>query len=538
MGLIVGMSEVEALAGDQRFGAYACLDATGTREIYDRLKPTLTKRQERVYRWTMAQHGPTIVMGRRGIKIDLEARAKAIKELEKKSLKAVEAVQAHPLVVEVWDGTQLNTGNCPKAPARYKSPRHQWPRDVPDSPERKCTACGASRVVPAPFEPGSNDQIGHLLYDLLKVQAPGGKSGERSVDEDSLAAVRRYAEGLKKKHAGLTEVIDLVLEVRDCVKQLGTLRTPLSNMGRWHASFKAFGTWTGRFSSKKDCFELGANAQNIGEQHRNIFIADPGKRMGYSDLKTAESLVAGYLAGDEKYIEAHKGDVHTRMTRLLWPEDLPWTGDDVKDKKLAKSLCPEWDQAEGHDYRFQAKRIVHGSTYGQSPYGISRLMHIPVLVARKAQDAFFSAFPLLREWQKYIYAQVVEGLPIATPFYREVTLLGRPWDEHTYKQGLALTPQSSVGDILNTALFRIYSQHDPDLIELLAQVHDAILSQWEEKQEDKAIQAILDAMRVETPIKDIYGVTRTCVIGCEIAVGYNWGKQSKSNPRGLVEIDL
>lgn len=536
MGRIVGLEEVEALVGDQRFGAYACLDATGTREIFDKLKPQLTEKQDRVYRWTMAQLGPAIVMGRRGILVDTKARDAAIRDLEIKGDRAVAAAAAHPLVVEVWDGTELNTGKCEKA--TRKDGRHKWPAGVPDGPERRCTDCGASRIVAAPYEPGSNDQTAHLLYDLLQIQPPGGRSGDRAVDEESIAGIQRWADSLKKKHQGLSELLGLILEVRDCVKQLGTLRTPLSKTDRWHATFKPFGTWTGRFSSKRDPFELGANAQNIGEQHRHIFVADPGKRMGYSDLKTAESLVAGYLAGDEAYIEAHKGDVHTRMTRLLWPKELPWTGDDKKDKELAKGTNPPWDQAEGHDYRFQAKRIVHGSTYGQSPYGIARLMHIPVSVASSAQAAFFSAFPRLREWQKSIYARVVEGLPIATPFFREVTLLGRPWDEHTYKQGLALVPQSTVGDVLNTALFRVYAQHDPDLIWLLAQIHDAILSEWDEKREDQAIEALVNAMRVETPIKDIHGVTRTCVIGCEIAVGWNWGKRSKSNPRGLEEIKL
>lgn len=535
MGLIVGLEQVEALEGDQRFAAYACLDATGTREVFDRLRQSVTEKQDRVYRWTMAQLGPAIAMGRRGILVDVEARDKAVKALERRRDAAVLEAQKHPLV-RVWDGTQLNSGRCEKA--TRKDGRHKWPANIPDGPDRRCLDCNASRVIAAPYEPGSNEQTAHLIYDLLEVEAPGGKTGDRAVDEESLGAVRRYAAGLKKKHAGLVELIDLILEVRDCVKQLGTLKTPLSAAGRFHATFKPFGTWTGRFSSRRDPFDLGQNAQNIGEQHRHIFVADPGRRMAYSDLKTAESLICGYLAGDEKYIEAHKGDVHTRMTRLLWPEELPWTGNDKKDKEIAKNNFPEWDKVEGHDYRFQAKRIVHGSTYGQSPWGIARLMHIPVAVAQKAQNAFFSAFPRLREWQKYIYARVVEGLPIVTPFGREVVLLGRPWDEHTYKQGLALTPQSTVGDILNTALFRIYVQHDPGLIWLLAQIHDAILSEWEEKKEDAAIEALVKAMRVETPVKDIYGVTRTCVIGCEIAVGYNWGKKTKSNPRGLEEVSI
>lgn len=533
MGLVVGLGEVEGLSGDQRFAAYACLDATGTREIYDKLQPTMSERQEKVYRWTMAQLGPAIVMGRRGIRVDTEARDAAVKDLEARRDTAVLAAQQHPLVKEHWDGTELETGTCPEA--KKPGGRHIWSKG-PDTPGRHCTRCGAPRVVAAPYEPGSNDQTAHLLYDLLKIEAPGGKSGERAVDEDSLGRVKRYVQGLKTKHQGVAELIDLVLEVRDCVKQVGTLKMPLSAVGRFHATFKPFGTWTGRFSSRRDPFEIGQNAQNIGEQHRHIFVADPGRRMAYCDLKTAESLVCGYLAGDEEYISAHKGDVHTRMTRLLWPKELPWTGDDKKDKAIAKAHYPEWDQVEGHDYRFQAKRIVHGSTYGQSPYGIARLMHIPVRVAQDAQRAFFSAFPRLREWQRYIYARVVEGLPIVTPFFREVTLLGRPWDEHTYKQGLALTPQSAVGDILNTALFRVYSKHDPDLIELLAQIHDAMLVQWMEEREEKALAALDECMKVSLPIEDIHGTTRVCTIGHEVAVGWNWGKRTEANPRGLEEL--
>lgn len=531
------MEEVEALEGDRRFAAYACLDATGTREIYDKLRQTLTEKQDRIYRWTMAQLGPAIAMGRRGLLVDEAARAKAVKELEGRLAEAVRRCQEHPLV-GVWDGTQLNTGRCSKSKAGLKTERHSWPKGIPDSPERRCLNCGEARVVKAAYEPGSNDQTAHLLYDLLKIQAPGGKSGERAVDEDALDGVRRYVAGLKTKHQGVAELIGGILEVRDCVKQLGFLKVPLSKEGRFHATFKPFGAWTGRFSSRRDPFELGQNAQNIGEQHRHIFVADPGRCLAYVDLKTAESLVAGYLAGDTDYIAAHKGDVHTRMTRLLWPNELPWTGDDKKDKEIAKAHCPEWDNVEGHDYRFQAKRIVHGSTYGQSPYGIARLMHIPQKVASAAQSAFFSAFPRLREWQRYIYAMVVEGLPIVTPFGREVVLLGRPWDEHTYKQGLALTPQSTVGDVLNTALFRVYSRHDPDLIWLHAQIHDAILCSWEETRSKQAIPALVDCMRVELPITDIRGVTRTCVIGCELAVGKNWGKRSKSNPEGLEEIKI
>jgi len=112
-----------------------------------------------------------------------------------------------------------------------------------------------------------------------------------------------------------------------------------------------------------------------------MFIADPGKVLCYADLKQAESLTVAYLAGDEAYIEAHKsGDTHTFVARMIWP-DLPWTGDIWKDKAWAKEHMPEWDPADGHDFRFQSKRIQHGGNYGMSPYGVARVAHIPVAEA-------------------------------------------------------------------------------------------------------------------------------------------------------------
>jgi len=256
--------------------------------------------------------------------------------------------------------------------------------------------------------------------------------------------------------------------------------------------------------------------------------------MFYADLKTAESMVVAYLSGDEAYMEAHKQDVHTYVCRLVWP-DLPWTGDIKRDKKIAQSMRPEWDDVEGHDYRFQAKAIQHGSNFGMSPTAIAIQKHVPLKQAQIAQESYFRAFPHIRAWQNAQREKVEAQVPIRNPFGREVQLLGRPLDPHTHKQALAFPPQSCVGDVLNIGLWRLWRHEDPHFIQLLAQVHDAVLGQYPDWMADEARAEILKHMSVPFDVTDYRGVTRTCEIPVELATGQNWGKASDSNPQGMRE---
>jgi DNA polymerase I-like protein with 3'-5' exonuclease and polymerase domains len=159
-----------------------------------------------------------------------------------------------------------------------------------------------------------------------------------------------------------------------------------------------------------------------------------------------------------------------------------------------------------------------------------------VAQAREAQRRYFEAFPEIRDWQRHMAGLVKEQMPLVGPLGRVATLFGRPWDDHTRKQGLAFPPQGGVGDILNLGLYRLWKDHDPDLVQLLAQVHDAILGQYPLGRREDALRAITEAMRIETPVVDFLGTTRTCVIPVEVAVGGNWGKRSAANPRGLEEV--
>lgn len=516
----------QATTGMTRQWNYNALDCIATRQVWDAVHPLANKAALRTYAMERSVQNAAFSMTNRGIAVDEIERDKTRKVLEKEKTAAERALNKLPIVLEKWDGLEKVTGLCPQS--TRKDGKHVWEKGVEDGPDRKCTCCGASRFKRSPLNAGSPVQVMHLFYDILKTKRMFNKKHEVSSDDDCL-------ERLGRQYPKYHPITDAILTIRGLQKQIGFLKTPLRN-GRFHASFNVGVALTGRWSSNKDPYKTGANAQNITERHRRYFIADPGMTLFYADLKQAESNIVAHLAGDEEYIEAHRsGDVHTYVTRLVWP-DMPWTGDLAADKAVAKTL-PAWDPVPGHDFRFQAKRIQHGSNYGLSPFGIAMIAHIPVEAAQSAQQNYFRAFPHIRAWQNHVRA-IVEGIqPLVNPLGVETQLFNRPWDEHTYKQGLATLPQGLVAHIINLAAERIYDELDPWQLWLLAQVHDALFGEFPTGNLD-TMRRVLELMSIPIPITDIYGKTRIACIEAELAIGQNWAHKSADNPLGLYEPHL
>jgi hypothetical protein len=520
----------QTTTGFKREAIYNALDTITTLEIDNVLDAQMDAGDRRAMNFYLAAQAAAFDMTMRGMKVNPVSHAELLNRLKKDKLKLERSLAKHPQIVPIWDNLEKETGAC-AVPSR-KDGKHVWEKGVPDTPERKCTACGASRFKVRPFKPSSPADIKHLLYDLLKLKVMRDKDGKVTTDKEA-------RDKLRNKYKQYADLITDLDNFADYAKQVGFLNFR-SRDGRWHSSFNVSVTSTGRWSSNKDAYGDGGNSQNITEQHRYIFEADPGMEFCYADLKQAESNVIAHVAGDPEYIEAHAGgDTHTYVCRLVWPEGIngqEWDWKDIKkDKKLAKSANPTWDKIPGHDYRFQSKAVQHGSNLGLTAFGLAIQKHIPVEAARDAQRRYFRAFPGILAYQNMIREKVQAQEPIVTPLGIKFKLFGRPWDEHTYKEGLAIIPQSTVGHIIAIGIIRTYRKL-PE-VQLLAQVHDAILFQFPKGRYD-LVHKVLQEMQVPVTVTGVDGVTRTIIIGTEAAVGLNWAHHSDDNPDGLREIEF
>lgn len=515
----------QSTKGMQRESIYNALDCITTLEIDNVLEARMTDQDKRTHDFYMSIQGPAVEMGMCGIRVDESAKEALKADLFKRKRKVISELQGHILIKPVWDRLEKNTGACLR-PSR-KDGKHKWEPGVPDTPDRTCVDCHVSRFKVRSFLPSSTEDVKHLLYDLYKMKVITDKDGKVTTDKEA-------RERLSAKYPKYEPVIALLNEEADVGKQIGFLGFR-SDDGRFYSNFNVGVTNTHRFSSNSDNYGRGGNAQNITEKHRHIFTADPGYELCYADLKQAESKVISFVAGDEEYIAAHEGgDTHTFVCRLVWPEGIKgvqWTGDLSLDKAIASGSNPVWDDRPGHDFRYQSKAVQHGSNLGLTPFGMAIQKRIPVDAAREGQRRYFSAFPGIRDYQRMIRQKVQDQEPIVTPLGVRFKLYGRPMDEHTYKQGLAVIPQSMVGHIISIALWRM-QRYEP-AVQLLAQVHDAILFQFPKGQYDILYRVLTQHMVVPIPITGTDGKTRVMTIGTEAAVGHNWGH---GGPEGIHEI--
>jgi DNA polymerase I-like protein with 3'-5' exonuclease and polymerase domains len=292
-------------------------------------------------------------------------------------------------------------------------------------------------------------------------------------------------------------------------------------------SYNIAGTTTGRFSSSLGDFGTGTNLQNIESRLRSVFIADEGMKFAYIDLEQAESRLVGAiewnLFKDGRYLDAcESGDLHTTVCRLAWGDVIRWTGDLRTDRQLAE--VPFYRQ---HSYRHMAKVLGHGTNYNGKPFTMAKHTKLDQKLIAQFQDRYFTAFPAHRQWHARVAQELYLNGNLTTLTGRRRWFFGRRNDDATIREAIAYDPQGSVGDILNRGMLAVWRL---GTVELLLQIHDAILVQYPSEQESTIIPLLLETIKHPIQLKH----DRTLVIPSEAKCGWNWGEwNEQSNPDGL-----
>lgn len=540
---IVTEKDLDGLQGSEKYWAYNAMDCCVTREVWDTLRGKMNPQHWETYRFRMACQSPAMAMMLRGLKVDEARRKGHIGRVKGLIVEGQERLQS--MVGQWWSKVGKVPAGC------VKGGKHQWPRDkrkkhpnggwvvvdaAPPVEEQQCMKCGSRRIDRVPFEPTSHQQCQKLLYEDMGLRKQMNKQRKVSVDKECL-------DRLARKYPAHKEIILLIRQVRLWDKLRGMLESRLDPDGRWRYSLNIGATETGRPSSSESPMRTGSNTQNIPEQMRDMFVADPGWVMFNADLKTAESFFVAHKAGDEGYIKAHKGDVHTLVCRGLYPH-LPWTKpedepDPIARVRMDKAIAetnPPWSPEPGHTYRFHSKRRQHGGNYGMTAFAMAIQLHIKVEQARRDIERYYTLFPRIPMWQGWVRTQVREQGRMVSALGMQRQFFGRGWDEHTVREALAFEPQNVIADLVQIAMWHIWKRWDPGVVRLFQNGYDSLLGEVREDMVDELMPLLLREMEMGVEVEDIEGQKRVMVIPAEIAVGRNWGKwHPERNPQGMKE---
>lgn len=217
----------------------------------------------------------------------------------------------------------------------------------------------------------SPKQVGHVIYEKLKLD-PRVKPGSKfSTDEETLTA-------LEHKHP----IIAKILEFRGVKKLLSTYIEPLPGFinprtGKVHTTFNQALTATGRLSSSKP------NLQNIpirteqGKEIRRAFVpSQPDGVIVSADYSQIELRIMAHLSCDAHLIDAFR------------------KGEDIHRATAAKIFGIDAEEVT-REQRGIAKTANFGIMYGISAFGLSQRLGTSRAEAKKIIDDYFANFPAI-----------------------------------------------------------------------------------------------------------------------------------------------
>ena len=465
---------------------YNGLDAAVTLDCYESMLSHLDaggtniSPARRTYEFSKALQAPVLEMMLRGVRVDQRARSRTLQEMRRK-LTRLEAQLDE--IIQGGIGTSVN----------WRSPA----------------------------------QLNRLLYGImnLPVQKKRNANGvyAPTTDREALEKLSGYF---------IAEpIINHLLCLRDLGKSIGFLETGIDPDERMRSNFSIAGTDTGRWSSSVSDFGTGTNLQNVTESLRSVFVADPGMKFANLDLEQADARNVGALCWDllvddwsdedaGRYLDACEGgDLHTTVCKMSNPI-LPWD-QGRSDREVADEI------AYRHlTYRDLTKKLGHGSNYLGTPPTMAKHAKLPVQTVKTFHENYFTAFPCIPAWHQATISQIKNNQPLTTLYGRRRYFFGRPTDAATHRKAIAYSPQSMTGDEINTGILALWRA---DRVQLLIQVHDSILFQYPEEQENEIIPWALETLRSTIILKK----GREFSVPTEAKTGWNWGNHSDTNPDGL-----
>jgi DNA polymerase-1 len=346
------------------------------------------------------------------------------------------------------------------------------------------------------FNINSPKQLSDVLFNELNLP----KSRKLSTKESVL-------KGMLDMHP----IIKYLLEYREVSKVSSTYVEPLLDIVKnsedesVHTDFKQTGTTSGRFSS------VNPNMQNIpidgkwAPKIRNCFVAREGYDLMAIDYSQMELRIMADISKDktlsQDFIE--EKDIHTATAARILNKNI----EEVT--KQERSL---------------GKTINFGMIFGQTGYGLSRLLGIDVEESSRYIKEYFEAYSGVEEYMREIEKEAREKGYVQTMFGTTRNVAGlrsknRRISSAAAREAINMPIQGTEADIMKYIMIKLQkliNDKYKDKAFMLLQIHDEILFEVEESivedLKEDAKDVMINSVKLNVPLKT------------HISVGNSWDK--------------
>jgi DNA polymerase-1 len=351
-----------------------------------------------------------------------------------------------------------------------------------------------------PFNINSPAQLGHVLFDILKLDPNARKTRKTKQYSTSEEVLRKLA----PKH----KLVKQVLDFRGVQKLKSTYVDALPELvnektGKIHTTYEQTVAATGRLSSKNP------NLQNIpirterGRFVREAFVpTDSNHVLLAADYSQIELRVIAHMSNDESMIEAfrQKQDIHTSTAAKVF-------GVGTADVDA--------------DMRRKAKEVNFGIIYGISAWGLAQRLDIPRKEGSEIIEQYFTQFPSIQNYiedcqefaRKHGYA---ETLFKRRRYLRDINSRSAMQRSFAERNAVNAPIQGSAADIIKMAMVNISKELQEKKLQskMILQVHDELIFDVlkEEQQEIQAI--VVDKMENAVELK--------VPLTVDVGIGNNW----------------
>ena len=256
---------------------------------------------------------------------------------------------------------------------------------------------------------------------------------------------------------------------------------------RVHTSYNQTVTATGRLSSSHPNLQNIPTIDDKRYDVRAAFIAAPGKKLLSADYSQVELRMLADMSEDKELMRAflHDEDVHEHTARQIFKT-----------------------QTVSSEQRKAAKTINFGVVYGQTAYGLSQTLKISPGEAKSFIDSYFETYSGVKKFLQSLIEEAKTKGYVTTRlgrrrFIPEINSQNRMRREMAERTAINSPIQGSAADMIKIAMLSTYRRLKTENLkaQILLQVHDELLLEVPENEEQAARKLLREEMEAAMPLK-------------------------------------